>query len=90
MAYKTCWQATLLMPTIRADRRLQCCADPIDHSLDVPNVVEDIICYSYALVLYCIGFYLPRGYLSGLGSHCYCRVSSYKRLRQMSVLDKFS
>jgi hypothetical protein len=36
------------------------------------HVVEDIICYSLPLVPYCIGFYLPRGHLSGLWSHCNC------------------
>jgi hypothetical protein len=43
------------------------------------HTVEDIICYSYPLVPYCIGFYLPRGYLSDLGSHCNCPTLRYKR-----------
>jgi hypothetical protein len=42
-------------------------------------VIEDIICYSYQLVPYCIWFYLPSGHLSGLGSHFNCPTLSYKR-----------
>jgi hypothetical protein len=36
------------------------------------HIVKDIICHSYLLVPYYIGFYLSRGHLSGLGSHCNC------------------
>jgi hypothetical protein len=31
------------------------------------HAVEDIICYSYPLVPYCIGFYLPRATCQTLG-----------------------
>jgi hypothetical protein len=52
--------------------------------------VEDIICYSYPLVSYCIGFSLPQGYLSELGSHYNYPALSYKRLGQTSVLYRCS
>jgi hypothetical protein len=50
------------------------------------HTIQDIICYSWLLLPYCIGFYLPCGHLSGIGSHCNCPALSYKRLGQMSVL----
>jgi Ni,Fe-hydrogenase I small subunit len=43
------------------------------------HTAKDIICYSYPLVLYYIGFYLPRDNLSVLGSHYNCTAMSYKR-----------
>jgi hypothetical protein len=52
------------------------------------HIVEDIICYSYLLVPYCIWFYLPRGHLSDLGSHCNYPTLSYKRPGQAPVLEK--
>jgi hypothetical protein len=54
------------------------------------HTIEDIICYSYLLVFYCIGFYLPSDHLSGLGSHYNCPTLRYKRPRQTSILDGFS
>jgi hypothetical protein len=54
------------------------------------HTVEDIICYSYPLVPYCIGFYIPWGHLLGLESHCNCPALSYKRPGQTPVLDRFS
>jgi hypothetical protein len=50
------------------------------------HIVEDIICCSYPLVGYCIGFYLSLGHKSGLGSHCNCSALSYKRPGQTPVL----
>jgi hypothetical protein len=35
-----------------------------------------------AVVPYNIGFDLPRGHLSGFGTHCNCPTLSYKRLGQ--------
>jgi hypothetical protein len=42
--------------------------------------VEDIICYSWLVVPYSIGFSLPRGHLLGLGTHYNCPTLSSKRL----------
>jgi hypothetical protein len=44
------------------------------------HAVEDIICYSWPLVPYRVGLYLPQGHLSGLGTRCNYSNLSYKRL----------
>jgi hypothetical protein len=58
--------------------------------LDVPQAVEDIICYSWPLMSYYIGFYLSRGHMSDLDSQCNYPALSYKRTGQASILDKLS
>jgi hypothetical protein len=54
------------------------------------HTVEDIICYFYLSVPYCIGFYQTWGHMSSLGSHYNYPTLSYKRLGQTSVVDMFS
>jgi hypothetical protein len=44
------------------------------------HAVEDIICYFWPVMPYNIRFFLPRGHLSGLGTHCNCLTLSYKWL----------
>jgi hypothetical protein len=44
------------------------------------HTVEYIICYFCPVVSYNIGFYLPQGHLSGIGTHYNCPTLSYKRL----------
>jgi hypothetical protein len=56
--------------------------------LDVPHVVEGIICYSKPLMSYCKGFYLPQDHLSGLESQCNCLAFSYKRTGHAPILDR--
>jgi hypothetical protein len=41
MTCKTCGQAAPLMPTIRAERRLQCSIGPVDHTQDTATVQDD-------------------------------------------------
>jgi hypothetical protein len=44
------------------------------------HTIEDIICYSGPMVSYSIEFYLPRGPLLGIGTHCNYPTFCYKRL----------
>jgi hypothetical protein len=51
-----------------------------DDKIGRTHTIKVIICYSWSVMPYSIGFYLPQGHLSGLETHCNCPTLRYKRL----------
>jgi hypothetical protein len=75
-----------LMVGCRNDATLLIECSVVDDKTRHVHIIEDIICYSYPLLLYCIGFYLSRSHMWGIGSHFNYLILSYKRFGQTLVL----
>jgi hypothetical protein len=78
-----------LMVGCRNDVTLLIDCSVVDDKTRHVHIIEDIICYSYPLLPYCIVFYLSRSHMWGLGSHFNHLILSYKRPGQTLVLKNF-